>query len=196
MVTLNQTKKYPSARNVSFCFVYNVHQSDTCLPETRAPMGVLHRHYTKVKCVVVAAWRWHYLGIPSQQTEWKKKLILDDSQQPLASPSVLCLLLLACIEMLWVATYNKCCECHLLDVGTERWRSCSRMQFKGWSSRVTVHCSTARNNHWKQSNSSQQVPVAVHMLCHGYALQFNALLYHSDKMVAWSRRTLLGPDGS
>ena len=32
-------------------------------------MGVLHRHYTKVKCVVVAAWRWHYLGIPSQQTE-------------------------------------------------------------------------------------------------------------------------------
>ena len=58
---INQIKKIPhyswkSARNVSFGFVYNVHQSDTCLPETRAPMGVLHMHYTKVKCVVVAAW--------------------------------------------------------------------------------------------------------------------------------------------
>ncbi len=30
-------------RNVSFGFIHNVHQSDTCPPETRVQVGVLHQ---------------------------------------------------------------------------------------------------------------------------------------------------------
>ena len=35
-------------RNVSFVFVYNIHQSDTSLLDTRAQMGVLHQAGTQL----------------------------------------------------------------------------------------------------------------------------------------------------
>lgn len=44
------------------------------LLEHWATAALSHMHYTKVMCVLVAAWWMLYLGIPLQRSGWKKKM--------------------------------------------------------------------------------------------------------------------------